>query len=72
MKKVDIGNEEVDIEKQKVDIESAISEKGNDFTVKTTAHIRRLFESFGFNEVFGRSAVMEKENINSKSNSMVE
>ena len=57
--KVDIGNEKVDIEKTKVDIESALSEKGNDFTVKTTDHIRRLFEKFGFDEVFGRSGVME-------------
>ena len=57
--KVDIGNEKVDIEKIKVDIESALSEKGNDFTAKTTDHIRRLFEKFGFDEVFGRSGVME-------------
>ena len=57
--KVDIGNEKVDIEKTKVDIESALSEKGNDFTTKTTDHIRRLFEKFGFDEVFGRSGVME-------------
>lgn len=26
---------------------------------ETTVHIHRLFEKFGFNEVFGRSAVME-------------
>ena len=57
--KLDIGNEKVDIEKTKVDIESALSEKGNDFTAKTTDHIRRLFEKFGFDEVFGRSGVME-------------
>ena len=43
----------------KVDIESVLSEKGSDFSVKTTAHIHRLFEKFGFDEVFGRSAVME-------------
>ena len=36
-----------------------LSEKGSDFSVKTTAHIHRLFEKFGFDEVFGRSAVME-------------
>ncbi|GCA67572.1 hypothetical protein KGMB01110_20080 [Mediterraneibacter butyricigenes] len=29
------------------------------FSVKTTIHIHRLFEKFGFDEVFGRSAVME-------------
>ena len=35
-----------------------ISEKGSDFLVKTTVHIYGLFEKFGFDEVFGRSAVM--------------
>ena len=44
---------------KKVDIESALSEKGSDFSAKTTVHIHRLFEKFGFDEVFGRSAVME-------------
>ena len=57
--KVDIENEKVDIQDKKVDIESVLSEKGSDFTVKTTVHIHRLFEKFGFDEVFGRSAVME-------------
>ena len=33
--------------------------KSSDFSVKTTIHIHRLFEKFGFDEVFGRSAVME-------------
>jgi fido (protein-threonine AMPylation protein) len=57
--KVDIENEKVDIQERKVDIESVLSEKGSDFSVKTTVHIHRLFEKFGFEEVFGRSAVME-------------
>ena len=64
--KVDIGDEEVDIENEKVniqdpkvDIESVLSEKASDFSVKTTEHIHKLFEKFGFEEVFGRSAVME-------------
>ena len=57
--KVDIENEKVDIRERKVDIESVLSEKGIDFSVKTTIHIHRLFEKFGFDEVFGRSAVME-------------
>ena len=56
--KVDIENEKVDIQNQKVDIESVLSEKGSNFSVKTTVHIHRLFEKFGFDEVFGRSAVM--------------
>ena len=57
--KVDIENEKVDIQDTKVDIESVLSEKGSDFSVKTTIHIHRLFEKFGFDVVFGRSAVME-------------
>lgn len=54
-----MNEEKVDIEDQKVDIESMLSEKGSDFSVKTTEHIHKLFEKFGFDEVFGRSAVME-------------
>ena len=57
--KVDMGNVKVNIENEKVDIESVLSEKGSNFSVKTTVHIHRLFEKFGFVEVFGRSAVME-------------
>ena len=57
--KVDIECAKVDIEKEKVDIESILSAKGSDFSVKTTVHIHRLFEKFGFDGVFGRSAVME-------------
>ena len=44
---------------EKVDIGSVLSGKGSNFSVKTTIHIHRLFEKFGFDEVFGRSAVME-------------
>ena len=57
--KVGIGNTKVDIQDVKVDIESVLSEKGSDFSVKTTVHIYKLFEKFGFDEIFGRSAVME-------------
>ena len=57
--KVDIGDAKVDIRNRKVDIESVLFEKGRDFSVKTTIHIHRIFEKFGFDEVFGRSAVME-------------
>ena len=45
--------------KRKVDIESVLSEKGSDFSVKTTVHIHKLFEAFGFDGIFGRSAVMK-------------
>ena len=57
--KVDIENRKVDIRDEKVDIKSILSENGSDFSVKTAAHIHRLFEKFGFDEFFGRSAVME-------------
>ncbi len=57
--KVDIGDGKVDIQNSKVDIESILSIKGRDFSVKTTIHIYRLFEKFGFDGVFGRSAVMK-------------
>ena len=48
--KVDIENGKVDIQTPKVDIESVLSEKSSGFSVKTTVHIHRLFEKFGFNE----------------------
>ena len=54
-----LNEEKVDIGDKKVDIENVLSEKGSDFSIKTTVHIHRLFEKFGFDEVFGRSAVME-------------
>ena len=54
-----LNEEKVDIQTPKVDIGSVLSEKGSGFSVKTTVHIHRLFEKFGFDEVFGRSAVME-------------
>ena len=54
-----LNKEKVDIQGAKVDIESVLSAKGSDFTVKTTVHIHRLFEKFGFDGVFGRSVVME-------------
>lgn len=57
--KVDIEEVKVDIETEKVDIEGMFAEKGRDFSAKTAIHIHRLFERFGFDGVFGRSAVME-------------
>ena len=59
MRQIIFGNTKVDIENGKVDIEGVLSKKGSDFSVKTMVHIHRLFEKFGFDEVFGRSAVME-------------
>ena len=40
---VDMGTAKVDIENEKVDIESVLSEKGSNFSVKTTVRIHRLF-----------------------------
>ena len=57
--KVDIEDAKVNIQDVKVDIQSVLSTKGSDFSVKTTVHIHRLFKQFGFDGVFGRSAVME-------------
>ena len=57
--KVDIEDAKVDIQDIKVDIESVIFAKENKFSVKTTLHIHRLFEKFGFDGIFGRSSVME-------------
>ena len=50
-----LNEEKVDIQDTKVDIESVISAKDNEFSVKTTVHIHRLFEEFGFDGIFGRS-----------------
>jgi len=36
-----------------------LTQRGSNFSVKTTVHIHKLFEMFGFDGVFGRSAVME-------------
>ena len=58
-KKMDIENKKVDIQDVKVHIENVISQRGSNFSVKTTVHIHKLFEIFGFDGVFGRSAVME-------------
>lgn len=57
-KEVDIESKKVDIENEKVDIESLLSGKIGKFSVKTTEYIYRLFEKYGFDEVFGRSTVM--------------
>ena len=64
-KKVDIEKIKVDIESRKADIENILREKGGNFSVKTTVHIHRLFEKFGFEEVFGRSVAMELLNLKS-------
>ena len=57
--KVDVRDKKVDIQDRKVDIESVLAEKGGSFSIKTTVHIHRLFDKYGFDGVFGRGAVME-------------
>lgn len=57
--KVDIQDKKVDIQNKKVDILSVLAERGGSFSIKTTVHIHRLFDKYGFDGVFGRGAVME-------------
>lgn len=54
-----IETRKVDIQEEKVDIESVLSKNARGFSNKTTMHIHRLFEKFGYDEIFGRSAIME-------------
>lgn len=41
------------------EIESSLLDRCNNFSTKTEMYVRRLFDQFGFDQVFGRSAVME-------------
>lgn len=67
-RKVDIGKQKVDIQSSKVDIENILSDKAADFSGKTVDHIYRMFEKFGYDVIFGRSAVVELlENSHEKS-----
>ena len=47
------------LEMQKLILKVYFPKKGGDSSAKTMVHIHRLFEKFGFDEMFGRSAVME-------------
>ena len=47
------------LNEEKVDIEKLLTEKGSNFSVKSIIHIHKLFDEFGFDKIFGRSAVME-------------
>ena len=58
-KKVDIQDKKVDIGEQKTDIEITVLEEFKDFSDKTKAHVHKMFETFGFEKIFGRSAVCE-------------
>lgn len=57
--KMDTKNGKMDVQDRKVGIESILSEKGSAFSVKTAVRIHKLFEKFGFDEIFRRSEVME-------------
>ena len=52
MQKVDIGE-------GKVDIESLIAVKAAGFSEKTMSHIYKMYDKFGFDMIFGRTAVGE-------------
>lgn len=67
--KVDIDNKKVYIETKKVDIQNLLSRKASDFNVKTVVHIHRMFDRFGYDEVFGRSAVVELLGLQNSSTS---
>ena len=56
---MDIGTKKADIQDRKVDIERVLFEKGIKISQKTAVHINRPLEKFGFDEIFGRSDVME-------------
>ena len=55
--KVDIQGGKVDIQTSKVDIHTMLAEKK--FSGKTISHIEKLFEIYGFQDIFGRGSVGE-------------
>lgn len=57
----EFDNVRTDIVKEDLDIEDecVFSDKLSDFSTKTIAHIYKMFNKYGYNEVFGRSAVRE-------------
>lgn len=57
--KVDIHSKKIDIQEENVDIEQLLISKENNFSSKTKHHIKRMFNKFGFDEIFGRSAIVE-------------
>ena len=57
--KVDIEGGKVDIEIPKVDITHTVGGKAIDFSTRTLNHIDILFEKFGYDKIFGRSAIMD-------------
>lgn len=57
--KVDIEGRKADIDEEKVDIESIYAERMRSFSEKTIAHVRKMYDEFGCDMIFGRSAVVK-------------
>ncbi len=57
--KVDIEGKKADIDEEKVDIESIYTERMRSFSEKTIAHVRKMYDEFGCDMIFGRSAVVK-------------
>lgn len=57
--KADIQDQKADIHPQKADIDHVLGGKAEVFSAKTVGHIRKMFDRFGYDEIFGRSAVCE-------------
>ena len=57
--KVDIEGKKVDVAREKVDIESIYTERMRSFSEKTIAHVRKMYDEFGCDMIFGRSAVVK-------------
>lgn len=58
-KKANIEAGKVDIEIPKVDITHTVAGNAIDFSARTLTHIDILFEKFGYDKIFGRSAIMD-------------
>ena len=58
-KKANIEAGKVDIEIPKVDITHTVAGNAIDFSARTLNHIDILFEKFGYDKIFGRSAIMD-------------
>lgn len=57
--KVEIEGRKADIDEEKVDIESIYAERMRSFSEKTIAHVRKMYDEFGCDMIFGRSAVVK-------------
>lgn len=57
--KVDIEGRKADIDEEKVDIENIYTERMRSFSEKTIAHVRKMYDEFGCDMIFGRSAVVK-------------